>query len=75
MVPAAQLFLVASRPTSQVAEVTTITSTLRTLRAARIFDPLTILSDSQCVLGVVVGENRALSEIPLVQLALRETRC
>ena len=33
------------------------------------------LSDSQYALGVVLGEGRALSEIPLVQLARSEARC
>ena len=73
--PAAQLFLGASRPTSPVAEVTTIASVLRMLRAAHVSIPLTILSDSQYALGVVLGEDRALSEIPPVQLARSEARC
>ena len=73
--PAAQLSLDASRPTSPVAEVTAIASVPRMLRAARVSIPLTILSDSQYALGVVVGEDRALSEIRLVQLARSEARC
>ena len=73
--PAAQLFFGASRPTSPVAEVTAIASVLRMLRAARVSIPLTILSDSKYALGVVLGEDRALSEIPLVQLARSEARC
>ena len=40
------------------------------LRAARFSIPLTILSDSQYALGVVLGEDRA-----LVQLARSEERC
>ena len=62
--PAAQLFFGASRPTSPVAKVTAIASVLRMLRAARVSVPLTILSDSKYALGVVLGEDRALSEIP-----------
>ena len=73
--PAVQLFFGASRPTSPAAEVTAIASVLRMLRAARFSIPLTIFSDSQYALGVVLGEDRALSEIPLVQLARSEARC
>ena len=73
--PAAQLFWGASRPTSPVAEDTAVASVLRMLRAARVFIPLTSLSDSQHALGVVLGEDRALSETPLVQLARSEARC
>ena len=73
--PAAQLFLGASRPTSPVAEVTAIASVLRMLRAARVSIPLTILPDSQYALGVVLGGDRALSEIRLVQLARSKARC
>ena len=73
--PAAQLFFGASRPTSPVAEVTTIASVLRMLRAARVSIPLTILSDSQYALGVVLGEDHALLETPLVQLARSKARC
>ena len=70
------LFLGASRPTSPVAEVTTaIASVLKMLRAARVSIPLTILSDSQYALGVVLGEDRALSKVRLVQLARSEARC
>ena len=72
--PATQFFLGASRPTSPVAEVTAIASVLRMLRAARVSVPLTILSDSKYALGVVLGEDRALSEIPLVHLARSEAR-
>ena len=54
---------------------TAIASVLRMLRAARVSIPLAILSDSQYALGVVLGEDRALSEIPLVQLARSEARC
>ena len=39
------------------------------LRAARVSISLTILSASQYALGVVLGEDRAFSEIPVVQLA------
>ena len=67
--PPAQLFLGASRPTSPVAEVTAIVSVVRMLRVARVSIPLTALSESQFALGVVLGEDRALSEIPLVLLA------
>ena len=73
--PAAQLFLGASRPTSPVAEVTAIAGVLRMLRAARVSISFTILSDSRCALGVVLGEDRALSEIPLLQLARSEALC
>ena len=69
------MFLGASRPTSPVAEVTAIASVPRMLRAARVSIPLTILSDSKFALGVVLGEHRALSEIPLVQLSRSEARC
>ena len=72
---AAQLFFGASHPTSPAAEVTAIASVLGMLRAARVSIPLTSLSDSQYALGVVLGEDRALSEIPLVQLARSEARC
>ena len=51
-------------PTSPVAEVTAIASVLRMLRAARVSIPLGVL-----------GEDRAFSEIPLVQLARSEARC
>ena len=54
---------------------TAIAGVLRMLRAARVSIPLTILSDSQYALGVVLGEDRALSEIRLVQLARSEARC
>ena len=64
--PAAQLFLGAA------AEVTAIA---RMLRAARVSIPLTILSDSQYALGVVLGEYRAVSEISSVQPARSEARC
>ena len=56
--PAAQLFLGASRPTSPVAEVTATASVLRMLLAARVSIPLTILSDSQYTMGVVLGDDR-----------------
>ena len=45
------------------------------LRASRVSIPLTILSDSQYALGVVLGEDRALLETRLVQLAPSEARC
>ena len=72
--PAALSFLGAFRPTSLVAEVTAIASVLRMLRAARMFIPSTVLSDSEYALGVVLGDDRALTEIPLVQLARSEAR-
>ena len=65
--PAAQLFLGASRPTSPVG-----------YRHRERAEDATVdhsLSDSQYALGVVLGEDRALSEIPLVQLARSEARC
>ena len=58
----------------RLAEVTAIASVLRMLRAARVSIPLTTLSDSQYALGVVLGEDRALSEIPELQLARSEAR-
>ena len=72
---AAQLFLGASRPTSPVAGVTATASVLRMLLEARVSIPLTTLSDSQNALGVVMGDDFALSEIRLVQLARSEARC
>ena len=64
--PAGLLFLGASRPTSPVAEVTAIASVLRMLRAARMSIPLIVLSDLAYALGVVSGDERALTELPLV---------
>ena len=72
--PAVQLFLGASRPTCPVAEVTAIASVLRMFRAARVSIPLTVLSDSKYALGVVLGDDRSLSGLPWVQLALTEAR-
>ena len=43
------------------AEVSAIASVLKMPRAARFSIPLTILSDSQYALGVVLGEDRAFS--------------
>ena len=57
-----------------VAEVTAIASVLRMLRVARVSIPLTVLSDSEKALGVVLGDDRALSELPLVPLARSEAR-
>ena len=68
----AQLFLGASRPTSPIAEITAIASVLRMLLAARVSIPMTVLSDSEHALGVVLGDDRALSELPLFQLARSE---
>ena len=72
--PAAPLFLGASRLASLVTEVTTIATVLRMLRAARVSIPLTVHSDSEYALGVVLGDDCALSEVPLVQLARSEAR-
>ena len=64
--PAGLLFLGASRPTSPVAEVTAIASVLGMLRAARMSIPLIVLSDLAYALGVVSGDECALTELPLV---------
>ena len=44
------------------------------LRAARVSILLTVFSDSEKALRVVLGDDRALSELPLVPLARSEAR-
>ena len=68
------LFLGAFRPTSLVAEVTAIASVLRMLRATPVSSPLTVLSNSECALGVVLSDDRALMELLLLQVARSEAR-
>ena len=65
---------VLGRVSPLVAEVTAIASVSRMLRSARVSVPLTVLSDSEKALGVVLGDDRALSELPLVPLARSEAR-
>ena len=61
-------------PSWLVAEITAIASVLRMLQAPRVSIPLTVHSDSEYALEVVLGDDPALSELPLVQLARTETR-